>query len=100
MNMMMNIFHTLITVGVMFVYLDDLLIATSDIDVHFNTLRAVFSLAQQNDLSFERCKCEFLQLEVQFLGYTIAPNAFQRGRRLADAIQSIRTPTNKAKVTN
>ena len=43
MNMMMNIFQTLITESVMFVYLDDLLIATDDIDVHFNAC-ALYSL--------------------------------------------------------
>jgi len=98
MNMMTTIFEALIAKNVMFVYLDDLLIATDYIETHFETLEEVFTLAARFDLSFKLAKCEFFKLEIQFLGYTISPNALQPGRRLSEAIQSMRAPTSKAEV--
>ena len=98
MNMMNTIFATLIADGVMFVYLDDLMIATDTVEEHFRILRKVLSLARQYDLSFKRSKCAFLQLEVQFLGYTVGDNYLRPGRRIAEAIQAIGRPTTKAEI--
>ena len=98
MHMMHTIFETLIAEGVMFVYLDDLMIATDTVEEHFAILRKVLALARKFDLSFKRTKCEFLRLEVQFLGFTVADGAIYPGRRIADAIQAVRCPTSKAEV--
>ena len=98
MNMMHTIFETLIADGVMFVYLDDLMIATDAVEEHMQILEKVLSLARKFDLSFKRTKCEFLRLEVQFLGYTVAHGSLRPGRRIADAIQAVRPPSTKAEV--
>ena len=98
MNMMGSIFDTLVAEGVMFIYLDDLVIGTNTIEQHWRVLKKVLALAKQYNLSFKRSKCEFLRLEIQFLGYTVAYQTLKPGRRIADAIQAIRVPTTKAEV--
>ena len=98
MNMMNTIFEALIAEGVMFVYLDDLMIATDTVEEHLRIVKKVLALARKYDLSFKRTKCEFLRLEVQFLGYTVAHGSIKPGRRIADAIQAVRPPSTKAEV--
>jgi len=96
MNMMGTIFNTLVAEGVMFVYLDDLVIGTDTVQEHWRIMKKVLALAKEFNLSFKRSKCEFLRLEIQFLGFTVAHNYIQPGRRITDAIQAIRIPTTKA----
>jgi len=66
-----TIFDTLIREHKLLVYLDDILIATKDIDEHLAVLSELFELAGKNQLQFRLDKCYFLQTEIKYLGYHV-----------------------------
>jgi hypothetical protein len=55
-----------------FVYLDDILIASSDEAAHWRHLEAVFSALQQNGLVINPDKCLFACKSVDFLGHRLS----------------------------
>lgn len=48
------------------IYLDDIMIATVEIDDHFKILREVFERLVENNLELRHDKCEFLQTSVKY----------------------------------
>ena len=52
-----------------FVYLDDILIATSSPEEHCEHLRTLFQRLSGNGLLLNPAKCEFGKEEIHFLGY-------------------------------
>ena len=55
-----------------FVYLDDILVASSNPDKHLQDLRAVLQRLTYNGLSINRDKCRFGQTSVTFLGHQVS----------------------------
>lgn len=53
------------------IYLDDILIFTSDRDSHLVALETVFRRLQEAEVRLNRSKCKFLQTEITFLGYQL-----------------------------
>lgn len=66
-----RIFEPLIRANKILLYLDDILIATNDIEEHLDILRTVFELAREYQLKFRLDKCYFLYREITYLGYLI-----------------------------
>lgn len=60
-----------------FPYIDDILIASSDIEQHQRNLRAVLSRLQQYGLTINIDKCTFALEKVTFLGYQVSANGTQ-----------------------
>lgn len=54
-----------------FVYIDDVIIATPDWESHVILLRKVFQRLRENGLRFKASKCKIGQEEVQYLGHII-----------------------------
>lgn len=54
-----------------FVYVDDVLVASVDESSHLVTLKKVFDKLSQNGLGIHIAKCEFLKPSLRFLGFTI-----------------------------
>ena len=54
-----------------FIYLDDILIASKSRSEHFEHLRAVFSLLEENGLVVNGAKCELGVEELIFLGHKV-----------------------------
>lgn len=54
-----------------YVYIDDLLIASQDIDEHLQHLRLVFDRLQNFGLVINTGKCEFSQSVINFLGHSV-----------------------------
>lgn len=52
-------------------YLDDLLIATENIEGHIEILSEVFKIVGRHRLQFRLDKCYFAQIEIKYLGYCI-----------------------------
>jgi hypothetical protein len=60
-----------------FVYLDDILVASSSATEHQRHLSAVFSLLQDNGLVVNADKCMFVLSSMEFLGHYIGPNGIK-----------------------
>lgn len=55
-----------------FVYLDDILIASENADQHAADLEVVLSLLNKHNLRLEINKCEFFKSSITFLGYNVS----------------------------
>ncbi|XP_029169579.1 uncharacterized protein LOC114939432 [Nylanderia fulva] len=65
-------FEALIRENKILIYLDDLLIATKDLDEHIEILSRVFEVAGENRLGFRLDKCHFARTEIKYLGYCVS----------------------------
>ena len=55
-----------------FVYLDDILVASENKTQHLQHLRTLFTKLKDNSLVINADKCEFGQSQLDFLGYTVS----------------------------
>ena len=60
-----------------FVYLDDILVASPDLPRHLQHVRAVLTRLKDAGLSINRDKCKFGLSTVSFLGHTVAPEGIR-----------------------
>lgn len=67
-----NVFRDFINVNV-FVYLDDILIFSIDLDTHIKHVHAVLLRLLLNNLFVKAEKCEFHTTNTTFLGFNITP---------------------------
>ena len=65
------ILRRLIATGKVFVYIDDILIATDNLEEHRELTHGVLQALQDDGLSVRKRKCEFEVSEVTFLGLRI-----------------------------
>ncbi len=70
-----------------FAYLDDVIIASPDVDNHLASLETVFSRLQSADLKVKLSKCEFLRNRIRFLGHEINEDGIHTQ---ADKIEAVR----------
>lgn len=54
-----------------FVYLDDIIIATPDFETHMKIMESVLKKLLSSGLTVNREKCEFLKSELKYLGYLV-----------------------------
>jgi hypothetical protein len=73
-TMMNEIFQDLITEGVIFVYLDDILIFTNSMEEHCQITRLVLDRMCEHKLYLRLEKCEFEQIRIEYLGVIISHN--------------------------
>ena len=76
------------------VYLDDILVFSSDQDEHAKHLDEVFSRLSQHDLKVSIEKCQVLKQEVNFLGYTISKDGICPQQDRITAIINFAKPTD------
>ena len=67
---MNNIFGDMLGKSV-YIYLDDIIIASKDMDSHMETLKAVLRRLQEVGLKIKLTKCEFLKPKIKFLGHMV-----------------------------
>ena len=77
-----------------FVYLDDILIASSSAE-HCTHLRTLFQRLANNGLLLNPNKCEFGCTEIDFLGYRISPAGIKPNPTKVTAIHNLPRPANK-----
>jgi len=71
--MMNEIFKDLIGTGKVFIYMDDILIATATMEEHHQLVRQVLTRLQEHDLFLKLEKCAFEQEQVDYLGMILRP---------------------------
>ena len=77
-----------------FVYLDDILVASSSEEEHVEDLRRVFDELAANGLVVKRAKCIFGASSLEFLGYHVSAEGVTPLPQKVDAIRKIPAPTS------
>jgi len=75
------------------VYLDDIIIFSTSLTEHLNSLQLVFSKLAEANLKLQLDKCEFLKKEASFLGHIVTPNGIKPNPLKVKAIVSYPIPT-------
>ena len=75
-----------------FVYLDDILVASKNHSEHLQHLRALFTKLQQNGLVINVSKCEFGKSQLDFLGYQVNAQGAKPPTHRVEAITNFPKP--------
>lgn len=75
-----------------FAYIDDVCIASENIDQHKEHLRIVFTRLREHGLTINVSKCEFGKEKIRFLGHMITPNGSEPLPEKVDAIKNFQLP--------
>ena len=78
-----------------FVYLDDILVASSSDEEHCEHLRQVLRLLTANGITVNKQKCLFGQKELRYLGHLVSAGGVRPLPSRVDAIQDIPVPDSK-----
>ena len=76
-----------------FVYIDDILVASKDAETHMDDLRQLFQRFQEYGLVINLSKCQFGRTSLDFLGHHITPTGITPLRDKVDAIIRYPQPT-------
>ena len=89
-----KVFNDMIRQGKLIIYMDDIMIATKEIEDHLTTLKEVFARLVENKLELRLDKCEFLQTSVTYLGYKIDSRGITADDKGIESIRNFPIPTN------
>ncbi|CAI7880900.1 unnamed protein product, partial [Closterium sp. NIES-54] len=76
------------------VYLDDILIYSTEEAQHLQDIEAVFKMLSENRLLTKASKCAFLQDRLEFLGHVISADGVEIDPKNIATIQAWHAPTN------
>ena len=77
-----------------FVYIDDILVASESPEQHLEDLRHVFKTLQENGLVVNRKKCVLGQTSLEFLGYLVDSTGISPLPHRVEAIRAFKPPTS------
>ena len=83
-----NKYHSL------WIYMDDLLLGSSDWKTHLSQLQLTLETLQQNNLSCNPKKTELAYAQVEYLGFKISADGLQLSEKRVEAIRKISAPKN------
>ena len=81
-------------------FLDNILIYTASKEYHFLHLTKVFDLLRSHKLYGKQSKCEFLKIEIHYLGHVISAQGVQMDMTKVNAIMHWHRPTNLEELQN
>lgn len=81
-----------------FVYLDDLIIATNDFEEHIRLLQEVARRLQAAGLTINADKSVFCRRSIKYLGYVLDENGWNVDMEKTEAINSFPTPSSKKEI--
>lgn len=88
------IFRPLVTKGEILIYMDDIIIPGTNEDDCMGKLEKTLKIAEEYNLTIKWSKCQFLQTEVQYLGYRITKGTIQPSQEKTKAISKFPLPKN------
>jgi Reverse transcriptase (RNA-dependent DNA polymerase) len=91
-RMMNDIFANLIAKGKVTVYLDDILITTSNLLTYIQTVIEVLNIIQTHNLYLKPEKCNWIQKEVEYLGHIILYSQIQMDHAKTQAVDKWKIP--------
>ena len=77
-----------------FVYIDDILVASDNLQQHLQDLEVVFKALSANGLVVQRSKCVLGQTELEFLGYKVDSTGISPLPERVEAIKKTSAPTS------
>ena len=77
-----------------YVYLDDIVIYSADLNTHVQKLNQVFQRLREFNLKLQPDKCEFLRKEVAYLGHIISDQGVKPNPDKIKAVQEFPVPRN------
>ena len=81
-----------------FVYLDDIVVFSKDMDAHAEHLELVFDRLREAGLRLKPSKCSFAKTEIKLLGYIISKNGITSDPEKVEAIANLKPPETKREV--
>jgi len=94
-TMMDKIFKEEVTLGDLFIYMDNILIATTgSLDEHHSMVAHVLTKLRDNDLFLKPEKCHFHKEEVEYLGVIVGKGQVKMDPVKVQGITDWPTPTN------
>ena len=79
-----------------FVYLDDILVASKSPVEHYNHLRQIFTLLSSNGLIIQKSKCIFGVQELEYLGHLITVEGVRPLPSRIEVIRNFPTPDSRS----
>jgi len=80
------------------VYLDDIVIASSNAQEHLNHLLQVFERLKNHNLKLKLKKCTFMKSQIEYLGFTISDKGIGPIPSKVESIKNMDTPKCKREV--
>ncbi|CAD6186524.1 unnamed protein product [Caenorhabditis auriculariae] len=93
-SLMEQVLGDLIGKGV-FIYIDDLLIASQNLDHHEQALREVFKKFRKAGLKFKASKCSLAQGQVRYLGHLLTKEGVQTDAEKVEKVKDFQRPENR-----
>ena len=93
-RMMDNVLEGLIG-EICYVYLDDIIIFSVDLEGHEERVNQVLDRLKLNGLQIKIKKCEFIQPSIRFLGHLISHGQVEKSQHLVEAIATAELPKTK-----
>lgn len=87
------IFRELIALGIILIYIDDLVILASTLTEAFENLKKVLSVACEYGLNINWKKCAFLQDKIEYLGHIVKDGGIQPSPEKIQAVKNYKKPT-------
>lgn len=87
-----SIFRKLIDSNQILIYMDDIMIATHDIEEHLSILNEVFQLIREHGLQLKLSKCKFFLEQVDYLGYRVDSSGIQPNPENLEAVRGFPIP--------
>nr|CAH7767400.1 unnamed protein product [Callosobruchus chinensis] len=76
------------------VYLDDVIVFSSSLQEHIESLRSVFHRLRNSNFKVQLDKCEFMKKEVAYLGHVVTPSGVKPNPDKIKAVKHFPIPTN------
>lgn len=89
-----KILKSFIDSGKIVVYIDDILLASENMDEHLALLSEVLRCIATNGLELQINKCQFAYSSIEYLGFVVSSEGIKPGTRKLEAVQKFPTPTS------
>lgn len=76
-----------------FVYVDDIVIASDTIDSHLEKLKLVFNRLLLHNLKLKPSKCNFLKESITYLGYVVSQGKIFPDQKNVEIVENFKIPT-------
>lgn len=81
-----------------FVFIDDVIIASNTYDQHISLLTKVLDKLKNANLTINFSKCQFFRNQLKYLGYIVDSNGLHADPEKVESIVNYPTPTNRKEV--
>ncbi|KAK9981899.1 hypothetical protein ABG768_001422 [Culter alburnus] len=81
-----------------FVYLDDIVIYSQNVQEHFEHLKQLFDILEAAGLTLNLSKCNLLQRSITFLGHVVSAEGVRTETAKVEAVQNFPVPTTLKEV--